>query len=162
MRGPRFTGFAVLAGLSLLSLVAALAHGQRDSWKAELEDVRRQRLQAERQLKALREREGVIERAVEARDNGYYARLEIRGRLEKKVIPPQGVFDGGRRVVWVVRAGENRYELFFNNHPSREAFAKLAEKQAGKSVIVTGELAPPRHPEPQLLDVKTFRAAEKD
>jgi hypothetical protein len=162
MRSPRLTGFALLAGLSLLGLVAALAHGQRDSWKDELDGVRKQRLQVERQLKALREREGVLQRATEARDKGYYARLEIKGRLEKQVVPHQGVFDTGRQVVWTVRAGENRYELFFDNHPSREAFARLAEKQAGKSVLVTGTLAAPRHPEPQFLEVKTFRAAEKD
>src|SRR5262245_47386425 len=119
---------AVLGLVVLLSLASApgLPAEPGDELKSELEALRRQREELERKLKAVKEQEGILERGIEARKNGYYARLEVKGRLDRKVIPPRGVFDDGETIIWTVTAGENTYELFFNNRPSKNDFLALA------------------------------------
>ena len=91
------------------------------------------------------------------RKNGYYARLEVKGRLGKEVIPMRGLF-GVDAVIWTVTAGENRYELYFDSSPSKDTFVQLAEKQVGKSVLVSGQLLSPRL---QRMEVTSFTVPEK-
>ena len=151
------------SGVALLGLGWALVRAEEPGGKPdpELAAVRKERAELEARVAALKQQELSLERAAEARANGYYARVEVKGRLGKKVVPPGGPFAPDETVEWTVTAGENSYELFFGNSPSPDAFLKLAEERAGTPVVVAGELAAPRHPTPQLLVVKSFGAPKE-
>ena len=151
--------FAFLLCTAFLGLGLAFAHPPEpgDELKPELEAVRKERAELEAKVAALKQRELVLQSAVEARKNGYYARLEVKGRLGKEVIPMRGLF-GVDAVIWTVTAGENRYELYFDSSPSKDTFVQLANKQVGKSVLVSGQLLSPRL---QRMEVTSFTVPEK-
>jgi hypothetical protein len=154
------SAFLLCAAFPGLGLTFTHAQKPGEELRPELEAVRKERAELEAKVAALKQRELVLQRAAEARKNGYYARVEVKGRLGKEVYPMRGLF-GVDAVIWTLTAGENRYELFFDNSPSKDTFVQIAEKQVGESVLVSGELAAPRHPRPQLLEVKSFTVPEK-
>ena len=151
---------ASLACVALLGFGLAYCQSPEDNLESALRAVTAQEAQLNAKIAAIKQRQLELQRK-----NGFYARLEMKGRLEKKIVMARNdprdiqMLD---TIIWAVTAGEHRYELSFGNSPKTEGFVNLAEKSIGKTVLVAGELAPPRHPQSQILEVAAFSAPEAD
>jgi hypothetical protein len=124
---------------------AAMAK-ERDEWERKL----REKQQAEHQAFAKRhaelaakiaeiqERERVLQRQAEAKKLGFFARLEIKGRLEKRTHPELNLFtDLPPTIWWEIDLGEVLCRLDFGHDA---ALQKSAEALNGKIVLATGLL----------------------
>ena len=77
--------------------------------------------------------EASIQSKIEAKEKGFYARLEVKGRLKNEVDPT--VF----LTFWTVTVGDVRYVLVFPVGPARRDFYKLVDNTELTTVLVTGE-----------------------
>jgi len=142
----------------VLGVAASAVSAGQDAWQDELQALRKKRQDLEERLKQVRGQEAVVVKAIEARDKGYYARVEIKGRLERKTIPAKGPFAPFESVVWIVHTGADTFELSFVNTRSSESLLRLADGLTGKSVVVTGDLV--RAQRALQIFVRTFAAAK--
>ena len=102
-----------------------------------------------------KQQEASIQSKIEAKEKGFYVRVEVKGRLQwsngSDSIPPMPRF----RAFWTVTVGDVRYELLFGAKPSRNEFNKFAEERDGKVVLISGEAM--NH---YRLAVKSFEAVK--
>jgi hypothetical protein len=164
MRRKILNTSCLLAVVAFLGLAAVplLAQAPSDELKDALEAVRRQRAELENKLQVLRQKELALEKDLAAEEKkGYYVRVEIKGRLQKQVVPNLFPVDGENREVvrWTVAAGRHAYTLTWAS-TSAEEFTKLAKTLDGKDVVVSGLLLSPSEKLPTLA-VETFKASAK-
>lgn len=103
--------------------------------------------------------EEMLRRAWEAGDKGYYARFEVRGRLEKVASPPH--VDPASpfahvppHTAWRVVAGRDAFALRFEAGAG-EAAEKAREGMVNKSVLISG-----RVPDRDGVLVQSIKVAE--
>jgi hypothetical protein len=127
-------------------------------------DLKRQKLEKEhrasfgkrhaevaRKLKDLAEREKSIQRKAEAKEKGFHAKLEVKGRLEQRISGEPTLFlDIDQKIWWEVIVGDVHYELDFKKNA---AFLKLAASNNNKTILVTGIAATNHRLEVQALEV---------
>lgn len=115
----------------------------------------KQHAELAKKLMDFKQQEASIQSKIEAKEKGFYARLEVKGRLQlsngSDSFPPMPRF----RAFWTVTVGDVRYELIFGDKPSRNEFHKFAEERDGKGVLISGEAM--SH---YRLAVKSFEAVK--
>lgn len=102
-----------------------------------------------------------LKKAWEKRDKGYYAKFEVRGRLEKIVHKSMSV-EGApflhipASTTWRVLAGPESFELRFEKEGVvGEEAEKLRESLVNKSVLITGRTA-----DRDVLIIQSIKAVE--
>jgi hypothetical protein len=126
-----------------------------------LENIRKKRAELQKEIQRLKEQEVLLkkqeilaqiqaQKRSEARRKGYYSRLEVKGRVERHVIParPFRLESTGYLVV----VGEQIFGLNFNRD---QAMINVAETRVNETVVVSGELVGGN-----VLVVKTIKAVD--
>lgn len=117
---------------------------RRAEWDLKLKKLEREDAEAfgkrhaefTQKIKALQQREQSFHRKADAKAKGFFAKVEIRGRLEKRYHPetPSPFFPVEQITWWEVNVGDVRYQLDFKKNAS---LLKLAESNQRKIVLVT-------------------------
>ena len=116
------------------------------AWKQKFEELEKEHREAfakqyeevQKKIKTLEQREELLRLRAEARQKGFQAKLEIRGRLEFRT-PPMTFFPvpGEQAHWWEVVAGDLQYSLEFNKNA---VFLQVAEANRHKTVLLKGVL----------------------